>query len=255
MNTNQELRIKNQELRVVTIFDTRIHDVSFEEALGIAKKFIHSSNQHYIVTPNPEIVLHASKDKKYQAFLNNADLILPDGVGIVWASRVLNGYKNSLRERVTGADFMVEFCSRLSNNYGKVFKVLLVGGEKGAGHKAATALQKSFPNVIFYSLGNHKSDDLEFIVNDLIMPDCIFVALGFPKQEFWIRDNLSNLKTVKLAVGVGGAIDFVAGKTPRAPLAMRKVGLEWLWRLLIQPSRIPRIFRATVVFPIRVMLS
>lgn len=188
--------------------------------------------------------------------LNKASLSIPDGMGLIWASRVLYGEKRRLRERIAGIDFMTAFVRRLSRSYlmaGCPVKVLLLGGRNGVAHETAYVLKKKFPTLAFYALGNYQSKHLKFIINELIQPQCLFVALGAPKQEFWIGDNLAKLPSVKLAIGVGGAFDMICGKTPRAPVFFRRIGIEWIWRLCVQPWRIKRILNAVIIFPTIVM--
>lgn len=237
------------------ILGTKVHKVTLSQAIARANRFLESSRQHYIVTPNPEIILCARTNPRYRAVLNKASLSIPDGSGIVWASKRLYG-RSGLRERVAGVDFMQVFLKSLSNrsywSY-RSYKVLLLGGRNNSAHNAANILQKQSPNVAFYALGNEKSRHLKFIINEIIQPDCIFAALGAPKQETWIARNLSKLPSVKLAMGVGGAFDMISGKTPRAPSAIRALRAEWLWRLFLEPWRLPRILRAVIIFPLFIM--
>jgi len=221
------------------------------EAVRAAQSFIDSSHQHYIITPNPEIVLLAWKNRRYRAVLNKASLSIPDGTGLVWASKRLYG-EQCLKERVAGVDFIQKFLSHMSfESYttNKTYRTLLLGGRENSAHIASRILQKKFSNLKFYALGNEKSRHLKFIINEMIKPDCIFIALGAPNQELWISRNLEKFPTVKFAMGIGGAFDMIAGRTPRAPRAFQKIGAEWLWRLFIEPWRIARIFRAVMVFP------
>ncbi len=239
------------------IFGVNVDNLSMAQALTRAARFLDSKAQFYIVTPNPEIVLFARKNPRYRAVLNKASLSIPDGTGLIWASRRLYG-RNGLKERVTGIDFMQSFLRQMFyesclNN--RTYRVLLLGGRNNSAHSAALILQKKFPNLKFYALSNEKCRYFKFIINELIQPDCIFVALGAPKQEFWIAKNLARFPSVKLAMGIGGAFDMISGKTPRAPNILKASGAEWLWRLMIQPWRFRRIFNAAFIFPLLVMKS
>jgi N-acetylglucosaminyldiphosphoundecaprenol N-acetyl-beta-D-mannosaminyltransferase len=207
--------------------------------------------QHYIVTPNPEIVVAAQKDKEFLEILNRADLAVPDGVGLIFASQYL---RQPLQERVTGVDLMKEICHLAEQ---KNYSVYFLGGEEGVARKTADTLQKQFPQLQVAgaeSGGVIEISDFRFKISDLLekinntKPDILFVAFGAIKQEKWIAENLKQLPSVKISMGVGGAFDFIAGKIKRAPRWMRRIGLEWLWRLFMQPWRWKRILTATVKF-------
>lgn len=243
-------------MKTLDLLGTKIHAISFKEALEKAEELLRDGKQHYIVTPNPEIVLKAMKDRKYRAILNKADLRLPDGVGLVLASRVLYGRTYALQERITGVDFVMRFLSHMSykthRSY-RTYRILLLGGNTGVARKAAAILGKKFPGFEFYAIGNTRYKHLSFLINHLIQPDCVFVALGAPAQERWIARNMPKFQGVKLAMGVGGAFDMISRDTPRAPSCMRYAGLEWLWRFTIEPWRAGRIFQAAVIFPLFVL--
>lgn len=231
------------------ILGTRVHNVSLAQALSIAEGFLRGTEQRYIVTPNPEIVLKARNDANYRAILNNADLSIPDGTGLVWASKVLYP-ENFIKERIAGVDFMIKFLRHLSEEN---LSVLLLGGRGDTAKKAAQVLKGKFPNHDFHGTGDIENEHLDFVINYIIQPDCVFVGLGAPSQERWIRENLKAYPSIKLAVGVGGAFDMLSGSRPRAPKFMRDRGIEWLWRLVMEPWRIGRIFNAVIVFPIAIL--
>lgn len=240
------------------ILGTKVHNVTMGQAVKRAERFLHDGKQHYIVTPNPEIVLHARSDRAYREILANADLSIPDGIGLVWGSRALHGVHKALKERVSGVDFLQSYLSYLvSKSYppDRSYTILFLGGRNGAGKEAAHVLQKRFRHLTFYALENLKMRHRHFIINQLIQPDCMFVALGAPKQEKWIAENLLQFPTIKVAMAVGGSFDFISGRVLRAPYFMRKVGLEWLWRLIAQPWRARRIFNAVVVFPALILFK
>ncbi|MBI1888952.1 MAG: WecB/TagA/CpsF family glycosyltransferase [Candidatus Spechtbacteria bacterium] len=245
-------------MKTLDILGTKVHAVSFKKALHAAEEFLYDGKQHYIVTPNPEIVLEARKSKSYQAILNRADLSLPDGAGIVWASRILHGGARALQERIAGVDFMTRFLSYRFFGSSKTYlphKILLLGGGPGIARKAAAVFQRKFPHLTFYAIENIKNKHLFFLVNHILQPDCIFVALGAPAQERWIARNLRKFQNVRLAMGVGGAFDMISRRIPRAPSYMRVFGLEWLWRFIMEPRRAVRIFRAAVIFPFFVFVK
>jgi N-acetylglucosaminyldiphosphoundecaprenol N-acetyl-beta-D-mannosaminyltransferase len=206
-----------------------------------------SKNKFVIVTPNPEIITYAQSDTRYKQNLNEAEIALPDGIGIVLASMLLG---NPISGRFTGVDFIEKLCMECSEN---PISMGFLGGRNNVAMQSAECLQKKYPWIKISYVGEEwplfskdmnqlpsKSFDKsskEFSLKQHI--DILFVAFGFPKQEQWIFENLEKLP-VTAAMGVGGAFDFISGVVPRAPRIIRLIGLEWLFRLLIQPWRIKR---------------
>jgi N-acetylglucosaminyldiphosphoundecaprenol N-acetyl-beta-D-mannosaminyltransferase len=200
-----------------------------------------SSKKTFITTPNPEMLVYASKHLAYKDKLNHADIALPDGMGLFFASG-LSG--KQLEERITGVDFIEELC-KISRE--KPLSIGFLGGRKGVAERAASCLKKKYPwiNVIFTGsvwpdrksikdkVSNIKGENKKYFNTPI---DILFVAFGVPRQEEWIYENLERLP-VKAAMGVGGAFDFLSGAVPRAPFIVRHIGLEWLFRLIIQPWR------------------
>jgi len=187
-----------------------------------------SAEKYYIVTPNPELLVIADKDKNYKKILNGAKLALPDGVGVVWGARLLG---KRFKQRITGVDFMETLCSYVSK---RPITVGFLGAGPNIAVKTAECLQKKYPGLRVGYAASEWSDALKSKKIDIL-----FVAFGSPKQEIWIKNTLKDLP-VKVAIGVGGAFDFISGKVPRAPKVLRSLGFEWLFRLLIQPWRIRR---------------
>ena len=147
-----------------------------------------------------------------------------------------------------GVDFVGDFCKICEKESKSVY---FLGGRDGIAQKTADRLKKRFPDLKISGWldgGINLKDCCKLIKS--ASPDVLFVALGAPRQEKWIYDNLREIPSVKLAIGVGGAFDFISGNVKRAPKFMRRLGLEWLWRLIIQPWRVRRIFNAVIVFPI-----
>lgn len=235
----------------INILGVLIDNLKKIEALEVAEKFLIDGRQHYIVTPNPEMVVAAKKDKEFLEILNKADLAVPDGFGLILASRYL---RRPLQEKIHGVDLMTDIC-RLAEQ--KNYSVYLLGGEEGIASKTAEKLQKLFSSLKIAgaeSGGKMEISDSRFKISDLIEkinnanPDVLFVAFGAGKQEKFIAENLDKMPSIKIAMGVGGAFDFISGKVKRAPKWMRKIGLEWLWRFFIEPWRWKRIFTATIKF-------
>jgi len=214
----------------------------------------------FIVTPNPEVLVLADKNKVYKKILNSADLALPDGIGVIIAGKILN---HGFKERVTGVEVLEDLCLAVAE---KPITVGFLGGGHGVAEKTAECLVKKYPGLKVGFVGerwpgeeiqlnkrfkiydlrfknkrekfiNHKS----YIINHPAI-DILFVAFGAPKQEMWISENLDRIP-VRVAMGVGGAFDYISGRVPRAPFVIRKAGFEWLFRLLVQPWRFKRQLR------------
>lgn len=228
------------------ILNVKIDDVSFEEAVKEAERFLNSGKQNYIVTPNPEIISYANKDGHYRQILNLADLSVPDGIGLKIASFF------RVRHRVTGVDLMTELLRKAEDRGLKVYGIIKKGGFSTK-EDILNEFSKKFPGLKLELRYSGEGDSEEMISR--FQPDMVFVGLGFPDQEKWIAHHLRKFGFVKIYMGVGGSFDFLAGKTKRAPEWMRNCGLEWLWRLFRHPDRTGRIFNAAVLFPLRVILS
>lgn len=219
-------------------------------------QFVESGKNHFIVTPNPEFLVLAQTDKKFQNILNSADLSLADGMGILLASRVLN---KKIPQRITGSD-VIEILSKISEQ--KKCSLFLFGGKEGIASKAAMALKERFSNITIAGAldGGFLQDpeNADGNICELIQrsgADILIVGLGHGKQEKFIYSHLNKFPLVKVAVGVGGALDFLAGAQKRAPYWMRFLGFEWLYRFIHQPSRSRRIFNAIGIFPFLVLKS
>jgi len=213
---------KNMEK--IEILGVKIDNLTLIKILEKIEYFLLSSRTNYIVTPNPEIILTAQNNTELKNMLNEADLSIPDGVGLKIAS------KFKIKERITGTDLMNNILKKYIN---KKFKFII--NETGLSSKKEV-LQKA----------NVKIDES--------YPDIIFVGLGCPRQEKWIKENIAKYPNTRLILTVGGAFDFLTGKQKRAPLLFRKIGLEWLWRLIKQPKRYKRIFNATIKFLFKALL-
>lgn len=187
--------------------------------------------KYFITTPNPEILVYANTHPDYKKILNAAKIALPDGVGLFLGSALVG---HTLKERITGVDFMEEICKRSA---GRTLSIGLLGGRGGVADKAAECLKIKYPwlNVVF--VGEEWVTNSKFKVqNSKLKIDILFVAFGHPKQEEWISENLHKLP-VKIAMGVGGAFDYISGNVTRAPFMVRAIGFEWLYRLIKQPWR------------------
>ncbi len=255
----------------IKVLGVRFDPVTRKEALDKFFFLLKDGKQHQVVTPNPEILLKAKKDEKYRQILNRADLSVADGTGVLWASGlgsrsgILRGifhamwdrFDKILPERVAGADLMKDFLDKVYNNDDNV-KVFLLGGTDGVANTVKDLYTKdghSFIAGTYEGSSDVSEDDKIVSLINTAKPDVLFVAYGSPPQEKWIYRNLKKMPSVKVAMGVGGAFDFISGKVKRAPVFMRKAGLEWLWRFFKQPSRIRRIWNAVFVFPYTIMVG
>lgn len=196
---------------------------------------INNREKTFIVAINPEKILMARKNKKLLNILNNADYPIPDGIGIIYASRLNKG---SIKTRVTGINTMEELCSFATK---KKYRVFLYGGKEEIVKKAKEQLEKTYKGINIVGYINGYETNNKEIINKInnCHPDIVFVALGSPKQEYWIYDNMEAIDA-KVFQGVGGSFDVISGKTKRAPKKVQKLGLEWLFRLIKEPKRVFR---------------
>lgn len=227
------------------ILGVRVDDVDYTEALAQIASYVESyrpgEKTRQVVTVNPEIIMAARRDEEFRKIIEEAALALPDGVGVLWAARFL-GYP--LKERVTGVD-LLEKIAPLACARG--WRLFLLGAAPGVAERAAARLKEKNPELIagFYA-GSPAPEEEEEIISRLqaAQAQILFVAYGAPKQDKWIYRNRARLG-VAVAMGVGGAFDFISGVAVRAPRWMQNLGLEWLHRLLSQPWR----WRRMLVLP------
>lgn len=216
----------------VEILGIRIDDVSLSQAVSIVVKWLQEDGQHYIVTPNPEFIVTAQNDLDFQEILNKADLAIPDGVGLKITGRIKN--------ITTGVDLMEALCQKAAKSG---WKIGLIGGRGGVVGRTSKKLKEKYfgLKVVYAENGPEISSKEDTLNTKYLIPntDLLFVALGMGKQEKFIYENLDKLHT-KVAMGVGGAFDYISGNVKRAPVWIRKLGCEWLFRLIIQPWRIKR---------------
>lgn len=208
---------------------SKIKPISFDGALEyLVKKAEKSDGKTFVVTVNSEIIMLAYNDSEYEKVLKSADLALCDGVGVVWAGKV---FGKSFKGRIHGVDLVERLSEAVAD---KPITVGFVGGHENVALTTANRLRKKFPSLkVAFAAA-----EWEEIKGDKKC-DILFVAFGSPKQEVWIHKNLYHIDT-KVAIGVGGAFDFISGRVRRAPVWIRNLGLEWLFRLIIQPWRIKR---------------
>lgn len=227
----------------INLLGAGIDALNMEETVERVAGFIRSGRPHRIITLNPELLYRAQFEDQLLELANRADLVTPDGVGIVWACRVAG---RPVPERVTGIDLMYHLVERAAAGGWRVY---LLGGAPGVAEEAAERLCSEHPGlqVVGAHHGYFKENEARLIAGEIkkTRPDLIFAALGAPKQELWI-DRYIEETGAAAAMGVGGSFDVVAGRARRAPLWVRRLRLEWLARLLMEPSR----WRRQLVLPL-----
>jgi N-acetylglucosaminyldiphosphoundecaprenol N-acetyl-beta-D-mannosaminyltransferase len=223
---------------VVELLGVRVDRTDVAGALHRITQFVEDGAPHHVVTPDSSAVVRAQEDPELMEILRSADLVTADGAGLVWMAKVMG---LPLWERVSGVDLMDHICELAAE---KGYSIYLVGAAPGVAAEAADKLKARHPGLtVAGTMHGYFSDGEEPEVVRQIAeakPDVLFVALGVPRQEKWIRRHLDELG-VPVAIGVGGSFDVIAGRLKRAPAFMQRWGLEWLWRALRQPSRLPRL--------------
>lgn len=220
------------------------------EAIGRIRLLLTEGGQHHVTTPNSEMLVAATHNPAFLSLLNETTLNIPDAIGLVWMARIMG---KQLPERVTGVDTVTALCRELAEST----PIFLLGGSEGVAERAAEALRRENPhvNVVGCFAGSPRFADAPRILQRInaAAPHLLLVAYGAPAQDLWIAEHLKNLPSVRVAMGVGGTLDFLAGVRVRAPQWMQQCGLEWLWRLLREPRRCKRIWNAVIVFPLLVL--
>lgn len=218
--------------------NTEVDNLTMEEALCKINELIVNKKPSYVVTPNVDHIVKLEKDKEFQEVYKNADLILTDGMPLIWISKLK---KISIKEKVSGSDLFPKVCEMAAQ---KGYKVFLLGAAEGVAAKAAENLEEKYDglNIVgtyspSYGFEKHNEEIIKIIdmINNL-KPDILAVGLGAPKQEKFIYKFKDKLN-VPISLAIGASIDFEAGNVARAPLWMQKLGLEWLYRLVKEPKR------------------
>lgn len=218
-----------------SILGIKVSVTSYEDLKNCINEDIKNNKKSFIVAINPEKILKARKDKKLKKLLNNADYQIPDGIGVIYASKLQKG---QIKSRITGIDCMEMLCEESAL---KGYKIFLYGAKKEAINEAKKKLEEKYNHIkIVGAMDGYEKDNEKIIkaVNKS-KADIIFVALGSPKQENWIIDNKDKV-CAKIFQGVGGSFDVISGNIKRAPKWMQNMGLEWLYRLIKEPKRIFR---------------
>lgn len=219
----------------INILGVDFDNLSPQEALAEGLALAQGEGFAYLVTPNPEIVNMARADESYRALLNGAALVLPDGIGIIYAAKIL---KKPIEERVPGIDFATALLGEMAK---RGLRLYLLGAKPGVAARAAERLMAEHEGLVVCGVQDGYFSDEEAAAAAIreAAADVAFVCLGAPKQERFMA-KLGPTTGAKLMLGLGGALDVFSGEVARAPVGFQKLGLEWLYRLLCQPSRIGR---------------
>lgn len=224
----------------VDILSVQFDNVTMTEMKDAVMHFreLETTDNMFVVTANPEIVDYALEDQSYHDLISEADYIIPDGTGIIQAGRILG---TPLKERVPGIEFMAT-CLEIAERYRQ--RVFLLGASKDVVAKAKQALQYKYPHVTFDAHHGYIDLNDELVVRKVskFNPDYVFVGMGYPKQEQWVKQHRHRFQHT-LLMGVGGSIEIYSGTKKRAPLFFRKTNLEWFYRLITDWKRMARMRR------------
>lgn len=225
----------------VNVCDIQIDRYSFEEVVDLISSHIISNHNspEYVVTPNAQHIVNLHKDSYFQNIYQQAFLVVPDGVPLLWAAKL---FKTPLSSRVNGTDLFEKLCQVADE---KNLKVFFLGGRPQAAQKAAQVLRERYKNLnvtgTYCPPFGFESDLKELDKINLLLkesaPDILFVGLGSPKQEYWIYQNYQRLN-IPISIGIGVSFELVSGMVNRSPKWMQKMGLEWLFRLMMEPRRL-----------------
>ena len=228
----------------IEAFGVKLSPVSMKEALDRVEQFIASGQPHQVLTTDANAILTSRNDPEYLQIMRGASMTTPDGFGVIWGARLLN---LPIYERVTGVDMVTGICERAAK---KGYKIYILGSNEGVAATAARNLEAKYPGLEVVGThhgfwrrdgkeGGFSAAESDEIMADVIAeaaPDVLFVAMGIPMQEKFIAAQLQRMK-VPVSMGVGGSFDVYSGKFTRAPIAVQRIGLEWLYRVWVEPAR------------------
>lgn len=236
-------------MQKVNVLGVKIDKVTINSAADKILEMAKSGGNHAVFTPNSEIVYMAYKDADFCSLLNSADMLTADGIGVVYASRIL---KSPVPERAGGFDIACRVIEKIAETGDRLY---LFGGKPDIAERAAENLKSKYPfiNIVGTRNGYFSPEENDAIISDINESgaDILFVCLGAPMQEKWISKNRDRL-SCGVMMGIGGSLDVFAGAAERAPELWQKLGLEWLYRLIKEPKRFWRMlalpkFAATVL--------
>lgn len=217
------------------MLNTPVHAVTMAETMALCHQFMAEPRVHQICTTNPEFIMRAQDDEPFRQLLWDADLCVPDGVGLLLAGRWMH---QPLPERVPGSEIVYHLAEECAKNGWRLF---LLGAQEGIAAEAGRIFQQKYPNLTIAgtyagSPAPAENNEIVTMINES-RADILYVAYGNPNQDKWIGRNKETLNSVRVAIGIGASLDFVTGNIPRAPRWMQKLGLEWLHRLILEPWR------------------
>ena len=226
----------------INVLGINFDNLTLEQAAEKGAEMLREDKFHYVVTPNPEFILSAEKDEAFRSILNGADLVIPDGIGVIYSARILG---TPLPERVPGIEFAAKMLEQLNEMGGRLF---LLGAKPGVADKAGENILAQYTNIVLCGTQDGYFKDEEDVILKVAAarPDLMFVCLGAPKQEKWMA-RWGQHSGAKLAIGLGGVLDVYAGNVERAPESWQKLGLEWAYRLKKEPQRFGRMARLPLV--------
>ena len=223
----------------IDVLGVAYDNVTMEEAVSAGRQLLQGSRAAVCVTPNAEIAYDATQDAAFRALLNRADLVLPDGAGVVLAAKLR---KTPLKQKVAGVDFAGQMLQVFAETGTRLY---LLGSKPGIAERAAENMKKTAPGLVICGTADGYFNDETAVVEKInaARAQALFVCLGSPKQERFMFDHQEELTTVRLMAGLGGTLDAFAGTAKRAPAWMIQANLEWLYRLYKEPKRLGRMMR------------
>jgi N-acetylglucosaminyldiphosphoundecaprenol N-acetyl-beta-D-mannosaminyltransferase len=232
-------KTSNKQNDKVNICGISISNLNTRCVLGMIEELILGKSYSYIVTSNVDHLVKCRVDQEFRNIYYSANIVTADGMPLLWAADYLG---TPLKEKISGSDLFLEICELSSH---KGYKIYLLGGKPGSAKKSAERLKERYPRLniagVYCPDYGFEADENEnkLIIDKIIRakPDVLFVGLGAPKQEKWIYYNKDKYQ-VPVSIGIGATFDFVSGMVKRAPVWMQKTGLEWFWRLMMEPGRL-----------------
>ena len=222
----------------IDVLGVGFDNLTMTEAVSRGAALLEEPGCHYVVTPNPEIVEVCRGNPAAMQAVNGADLVLPDGIGVIYGAKILG---TPLRAKLPGIDFAAALMTQMGREGKSVF---LLGAKPGVADAAGEKLRERFPGLVIAGTNDGYFQDDDPVVEKInaVQPDLLLVCLGAPKQELWMQRNAPRLR-VGLMAGLGGSLDVFAGNVKRAPKFFQKLGLEWFYRLIKEPKRIGRMMK------------
>lgn len=236
----------------IKILDIWVDALKMKEAIDRIETFLTCNRLHTIFAVNPEKNFSVPKNKILFNQFKKSDLLLPDGIGIVLAAKIIHGVRIN---RIPGVDFMMEICKIAEKNHKSIY---IYGAAEEVNYNAEKKLKKLFPNLKVGGRTNGfiKEREMENLIREInnSSAEILFVALGSPAQELWIAKYGKQLINIKICQGIGGSLDALVGQVKRAPEIWKKLSIEWLYRLISQPKRINR-QKVLPIFALLVILT